>query len=132
MGWIRGRGSSGRLEADRTGDEDAHDLAGALADLEDLGVAVEAGDGELLHVAVAAVDLDGVAGRGDGGLGGVQLGDGRLAAERLAGVEPGRGLLPGQAGGVGPDLHVGDLEGDRLEPGDRLAERLALAGVAGA
>jgi hypothetical protein len=50
------------LETDRTGDQDAHDLAGTLADLQDLGVAVEAGDGELLHVAVAAVDLDGVAG----------------------------------------------------------------------
>src|SRR5215211_401058 len=123
MGWIRGRGSSGRLEADRTGDEDAHDLAGALADLEDLGVAVEAGDGELLHEAVAAVDLDGVAGGGDGGLGGVQLGDGGLAAEGPAGVEPGRGPLPGQAGGVGANLHVGDLEGDRLEAGDRPDER---------
>ena len=33
---------------------------------------------------------------------------------------------------MGPDLHVGDLEGDRLEAGDRLAERLALAGVPGA
>src|SRR5215204_3137960 len=90
------RHSTDVLETHRAGDEDAHDLAGALADLEDLGVAVEAGHGELLHVAVAAVDLDGV------------------------------------AGGVGADLHVGDLEGVRLEAGDRLAEGLAFAGVAGA
>ena len=33
---------------------------------------------------------------------------------------------------MGADLHVGDLEGDRLEAGDRLAEGLAFAGVAGA
>ena len=33
---------------------------------------------------------------------------------------------------VGLDLHVGDLEGDRLEAGDRLAERPALVGVPGA
>src|SRR5215207_11369683 len=88
------RHSTDVLETHRAGDEDAHDLAGALADLQDLGVAVEAGDGELLHVAVAAVDLDGVAGRGDGGFGGVQLGDGGLAAERLAGVEPRPRPLP--------------------------------------
>ena len=40
-------------------------LVGALADREDLGVAVEAADRVLLDVAVAAVDLDGLLGRAD-------------------------------------------------------------------
>ena len=40
-------------------DEHALDFGGAFADLEDLGVAVEAGDGLFLHEAVAAEHLRG-------------------------------------------------------------------------
>ena len=48
--------------AERPRDHEALDLVGALADREDLRVAVEAADGVLLDVAVAAVDLDGLVG----------------------------------------------------------------------
>src|SRR3954453_11339653 len=51
----------------------ALDLAGSFADLEDLGVAVEAADGRLVDIAVAAVNLHGVARRVDRGLRRVQL-----------------------------------------------------------
>ena len=44
--------------------------------------------------------------------------------------QPVGGVVPGQPRGVGPRLHVGDLELDRLERTDRLAERLPLPGVA--
>ena len=70
----------GRLmdrQAEAAGDDHALHLGRALADLEDLGVAVEAGHRVLLHEAVAAEDLGRDAGRGHGGLGGVQLGDRR-------------------------------------------------------
>ena len=50
------------LAEQRAGDDQALDLAGALVDLGDLGVAVVALDRELLGVAVAAEDLDRLAG----------------------------------------------------------------------
>src|SRR5262252_7724971 len=47
-----------RLEAEVPRDDHALHLIGALADLEDLLVAIEPRDRELLHEAVAAVDLE--------------------------------------------------------------------------
>src|SRR3712207_8159369 len=49
-------------------------LVGALADREDLRVAVEAADRVLLDVAVAAVDLHGLLGRAHRQAAGLQLG----------------------------------------------------------
>src|SRR5262245_47994958 len=54
------------LDAQLARDHHLLHLVGALADGEDLGVAVEAADRVLLDVAVAAVDLDGLLGRADG------------------------------------------------------------------
>ena len=51
--------------AEGAGDDEVLDLVGALADLEHLGVAVEAGHRRLEHVADAAVDLDGLRRRRD-------------------------------------------------------------------
>src|SRR6185369_1173878 len=51
------------LAAELARDHHLLHLVGALADREDLGVAVEAADGVLLDVAVAAVDLHGLLGR---------------------------------------------------------------------
>src|SRR5699024_7071639 len=48
-------------ESEFAGDEHELDLGGAFADLEDLRVAVVAGDEVFVHEAVAAVDLGGVA-----------------------------------------------------------------------
>src|SRR6476469_10571920 len=62
--------AAGRLEAlsgaERAGDDHLLDLVGALADREDLRVAVEAAHGVLLDVAVAAVYLHGLLGAADG------------------------------------------------------------------
>ena len=74
-------------QAETARDQHPLHLGGALADLEHLGVAVEPGDRVLLHEAVAAEDLGGDPGRGDGRLGGVELGDGRGLLE-LAGFGP--------------------------------------------
>ena len=60
----------------------------------------------------------------DRDLGGVELGDRGLLLERLAVQQPGGRVAPGQPRGVGPHLHVGDLELDRLVGADRPAERL--------
>ena len=98
-------------QAEAAGDQHALHLGRALADLEDLRVAVEPGDRELLHEAVAAEHLGGDAGRGDRGLGRVQLGDrGRLLdlLGRAAGVlERGR-LVGEQPRGLDRDGEVGE------------------------
>src|SRR5947209_7673273 len=74
----------GAGETELAGDQQALDLARPLPDLQDLRVAVEPGDGGLLHEAVAAVDLDGLAGAGHRDFGRVQLRDGRLRLVRPA------------------------------------------------
>src|SRR3954468_22173231 len=62
---VGGRGAASAvahgLAEQRAGDDEPLDLARALVDLRDLGVAVVALGGELLGVAVAAEDLDGLA-----------------------------------------------------------------------
>ena len=59
---LRARRVGARLGAERARDHHLLDLVGALADREDLRVAVEAADRVLLDVAVAAVDLHGLLG----------------------------------------------------------------------
>src|SRR5699024_10608311 len=103
---------------------------GALADLEDLGVAVVAGHAVLVHEAVAAVDPGGVAGVVHRRLGGDELGDGGLLGGILPRLHVPGGRAPGLAGGVGAGLHAGDFEAHRLVLADRLAEGRALLGVA--
>ena len=84
------RGSAAEL----AGDHHLLDLVGALADREDLGVAVEAADRVLLDVAVAAVDLDRLLGRPDREPAGDQLrlggGEGERLAARPSRARPGR------------------------------------------
>ena len=113
---------------ERLRDDGAQDVVRALADAHQDRVAVEALDLELRGVAVAAVHLH----RVDRGL------EGHLRAEHLrhpglpvGATAPDRVGRPvrHQAGGLELDRHVGELELDRLELGDRLAERLALLGV---
>ena len=81
-------------KAETAGDQHPLHLGGALADLEHLGVAVEARDGVLLHEAVAAEDLGGDPGRGDRRLGGVELGDGGGLLELAALGPPPRAWRP--------------------------------------
>src|SRR5688572_7988626 len=113
------------------GDDEPLDLVGALVDLHDLGVAHEALDGEVAGVAVAAEHLHGVRGDLHGGVAGPALGHGRLAgvaADAL--VHLARGVVDHQPAGMRLHRHVGQHELDALEGGDRLAELLALLGVA--
>src|SRR5215207_3312038 len=131
----RGRGGAaadraGRLAAQRPRDHHLLHLVGALADREDLGVAVEAADRVLLDVAVAAVDLDGLLGGAHGEPAGLELGLGGGEAEGLAGVLLEGGLVGEQARGLDLGRHVGELGLDRLVLGDRLAEGDPLLGVA--
>src|SRR5690606_21032207 len=119
-------------QAQRASDEHALHLAGALADLEDLGVPVEPRHGVLLHEAVAAEHLRRDARRRDGRLGGGELGDWRRLLERRprdAGVLHGGRTVREHPRGVGHDLEVGDLERDALLAPDRTTEGLPLAGV---
>ena len=113
--------------AQRAGDDQVLDLVGALADLEHLGVAVEAGDRRLEHVPEAAVDLDGLRRRPGRHAAGLQLGHRRLLLERLAGVAQGGGAVgePPRRLELGGD--VGQLELHGLELRDRLPELHPLA-----
>src|SRR5215213_6847626 len=118
------------LAEQRPGDHEPLDLARALVDLRDLRVAVIALGGELLGVAVAAEDLDRLAGLAARDRAREQL---RLRA--LDRVRVARLLQPGGAPGQRPGrldlgLHVGELLLDRAEPCDRAAERVALLRVA--
>src|SRR5882672_598369 len=61
-----GIGSGPPSTAEVTCDHHLLNLVRSLADLKHLGVAVEAGDRVLVHVAVAAMDLDRLGGGGDG------------------------------------------------------------------
>src|SRR6266566_4903782 len=103
-------------------DQDALDLTGPLAYLQDLRVAVEPGDGELLDESVSPVDLHGLPGRGHGDLARVELGHGGLRLVRTALVPQPRRAIRGQACGVDGHSHVGDLELDGLKVRDRPPE----------
>src|SRR5262249_46395191 len=122
---------SGSLPKQGAGDDEALDLARALVDLRDLGVAVVALRRELLRVAVAAEDLDRLAGRPARDGGGEQLRLRPLDAVRAPGLlQPRRAPRQG-ARRLDLGLHVGELLLDRSEPPDRAAERVALLGIAG-
>src|SRR5687767_8153895 len=124
------RSAAHGLAEQRAGDDEPLDLARALVDLGDLGVAVVALGGELLRVAVAAEDLDRLAGLAARDGAGEQLRLGALDGVRVAGLLQARGAPGQRAGGLDLRLHVGELLLDRAEPADRAAERVALLGVA--
>src|SRR5699024_8233845 len=99
-----------RSESEFAGDEHELDLGGALPDLEDLRVAVVAGDEEFVHEAVAAVDLGGIAGVVHRCLAGDHLRDRGLLLERQPGEHPGGCEVVRRAGSDDTRLHPGDLE----------------------
>src|ERR1700722_7301569 len=101
------------------------DLVGSLADLKYLRVAVEAGDVTVQHVAGPAEDLHRLADHGRGDPARLQLGHGGLLPERLARVAQRGGAVGEPPGGLDLRRHVGELELNRLETGDRAAELLA-------
>src|SRR5882762_8274439 len=65
---------SSLLPQQPAGDDDAHDLVGAFEDLVDADVAQVALDGEILEVAVAAVELQRLVADLETGIGGKALG----------------------------------------------------------
>src|ERR1700742_1526111 len=85
--------------SERAGDDHLLHLVGALADGEDLRVAVHAADRVLLDVAVAAVDLDGLLGTAHREAAGLELRLGRGQREVAALVLLHRGLVDEQARG---------------------------------
>src|SRR5262249_12983640 len=111
---------------DRAGHDKALDLAGALEDRVDLGVAVPALDRVLAQEARAAEDLYGLLGDGHRDLASLQLAHGALAAAERAVVAPRPGGPPDQQpGGVDLHAHVREGERDRLVLDDRAAELYA-------
>ena len=111
------------------GDHHALHLVGALADLQDLLVAVEARDRVLVHEAVAAVDLERPVRRAVRELARVELRHCRLACEGPALVLQPRRFDHHPAARLDLRRHVREPELDGLEAGDRLPELLALLRV---
>src|SRR5262249_18220335 len=83
--WPSALGRSPVLQ-ERPADDQPLDLGRSLVDLRDLGVPEEPLDRILLHVPVAAVNLDRVRRHAHGGLGGEELGHRRRQAVRLVAV----------------------------------------------
>src|SRR6185436_13434706 len=96
---------TGRSQPELAGDDHALHLARALTDLEHLRVAPVPRDGVLVHEAVAAVYLCRLTGVRDCDLARVELGDRRLALERLTGEHPRRRVVVSESRGVGAHLH---------------------------
>src|SRR4051794_12476398 len=111
-------------------DDPLLDLAGALEDRGQPGVAPVPLDLPLGGVAVAAVQLHGLVGHPHGHLGGLELHHRGLLLARQAEVEQ-VGDLPVEGAGL-LDLrgHLGDGEAKRLEVADRMPELLAFLQVA--
>src|SRR5205823_4398452 len=101
----------------------------AGADARETGVAPGPLDRELFHVAVAAEDLYGLVGNLARDLRRQQLGLRDLAHWILALVPLLGGLVDERLHGSDLGPHVDELVLDDLELGDRLAERMAVAGV---
>src|SRR6266498_3911496 len=108
------------------GDHELENLARALADGQDFGVAVEAWDVRLFHVAVAAVDLHGDVGGMHGQLTREQLGLRSLLRIRLARVLERGSAVHHRPRRADASLQVSEREGHRLEARDWLAERTTL------
>src|SRR5256885_10146424 len=105
-----------RSGAQRARDDHLLDLVGALADRQDLRVAVEAAHRVLLDVAVAAVDLHGLLARPHREPSRLELGLRRREAEVAARVLLERGLVDEQAPclDLGANVRVLGLDGLEL------------------
>src|SRR5258707_7025577 len=108
--------SAAARQKDLTRNHEPLDLRSPLVDLEELRVAHQLLDRILLHVAVAAEDLDGVGGDFHHRVGREPLRKGRVERRAASSpiVEHPRGLPDEQARGLDLGRHVGDHEIDRL------------------
>src|SRR5579885_2943640 len=100
----------------------ALDLAGALADQHQRGIAVVAFDVKLSGVAKAAKDAHDLQGDVLAHLGGEELGHAGLQVAALAAILLACCLLDQQASRLDARRHIGQLELDGLVLGDRLPE----------
>ena len=116
-------------QEDLLGDHEALDLGGALVDLEELRVAHQLLDRVLLHVAVAAEDLDRVGRHLHRRVGGEALRERRVQRRALAAVDQPRRLPREQPRGLDLGRHVGDQEVHALVHRDRHVEGDALLRV---
>src|SRR6266511_3912385 len=105
------------------GDHEPLDLRGPLVDLEQLRVPHQLLDRVLLHVAVAAEDLDGVGRDLHRRVGGEPLCERRLERRAIALGKQSAGLPGEQPWRLDLGRHVGDQEVDSLVDGDRLTEQ---------
>src|SRR4051794_15673026 len=120
------RRMSGGLGEDFAADQHAADLAGAGADLVELGVAQQAPGRVFVDVAVAAEDLHRVERDPGGAFGRVEDCAGGILARRLTAVAGARHRIDIGAARVERGVHIGDLRLDQLELADRLAELLTV------
>src|SRR6056297_3230253 len=118
-------GSTEQLAAD----QHAADLAGARADLVELGIAQQPPGGIFVDVTVAAEDLHRLQGERHGGAGGEQQAGGGVHAGGLAAVELSRHAISECARRLEGRVHVGDLRLHDAEAADRLTELLAFVQV---
>src|SRR6266436_7373185 len=117
---------SPRLLINLPPDQHAADFARSGADLIEFGVAQQPAGREIVDVAVAAEALDRLQGHPGRPLGGVEDGAGGVFAGDAAVVAGACDRVDIGLGGVGGDVHVGELGLNELEFSDRLAELLAL------
>ena len=122
-------GVVGILLLQLAGDDGALDLVGALVDLKDLGIPHQLLHGVVLHVAVAAHDLNAVHGALHAGVGAEGLGNGGLHGKGQALVHQLSCVEVHLPGGLDLNLHIRQHDLHRLEVGDGLTELLALLGV---
>src|SRR3954462_11233630 len=134
MGILCGTSASHRFGEQLSPDEHAPDLAGAGADLVQLGVAPQPPDRVVVDVAVAPQDLDAFAGHPGGLLRAPQDHGGAVLAHlpHVLAAELVQVLAHRVAEGarrLQHRVHVGDLALDQLELADALAELLAVVDV---
>src|SRR6266498_5838168 len=122
-------GASVPWKQEFSGDHEALDLRGALVDLVQLGVPHQLLDRVLLHVAVAAENLDGVGRDLHADVGREPLRIAGLQRRAHALIDHPRGLPAEQARRLDLGRHVGDQEVDSLVHGDRHPELDALLRV---
>src|SRR4029450_2057617 len=110
-------------------DDDPLDLRSPGVEPSTDRVAQRSLDAVLLHVEVAAVDLDGVECRLYGGLADVELHHRRFERGHAAFTLAPRASVQQEARGLEPELHVGELRGNELEASDRPPELVSGLGV---
>src|SRR5690606_24262209 len=105
------------------------DVAGALVNLADPDIAIDALDRKVGEITVAAMNLDGVRAYAFGHFRRKQFGHAGLFQTGTAGILQSRGVQHHLPAGLDAGSHVSQPEGDGLMVDDGRAEGLPLAGI---